>query len=114
MAKQRTEIGARRSVRVDLFTTGFVIPAPDAPWIECTIVDVSEHGVCIEVGDLAVPKLFGLTFTAAGDVLRVCALIWRRGERIGARYVSAKELRGGAAPPAADQDEREAGARRRA
>ena len=93
MAKQRTESGARRSARVDLFTTGFVIPAPDAPWIECTIVDVSEHGVCIEVGDLAVPKLFGLTFTTTGDVLRVCTLIWRRGARIGARFVSASELR---------------------
>jgi PilZ domain len=97
MAKQRTEIGARRSVRVDLFTTGFVIPAPDAPWIECTIVDVSEHGVCIEVGDLAVPKLFGLTFTTTGDVLRVCTLIWRRGARIGARFVTASELRKDAA-----------------
>ena len=97
MAKQRTEIGARRSARVDLFTTGFVIPAPDAPWIECTIVDVSEHGVCIEVGDLAVPKLFGLTFTTTGDVFRVCTLIWRRGARIGARFVSASELRKDAA-----------------
>jgi hypothetical protein len=78
-----------------LYTTGFVIPAPDAPWIECTIIDVSENGVCLDVGDLAVPKLFGLAFTSSGEVLRVCALIWRRGERIGARFVSAKELRQG-------------------
>jgi hypothetical protein len=95
MAKQRTELGSRRSVRVDLYTTGFVIPAPDAPWIECTIVDVGENGVCLDVGDLAVPKVFGLAFTSSGEVLRVCALIWRRGERIGARFVSAKELRQG-------------------
>jgi hypothetical protein len=114
MTKQRTERGTRRSARVDLYAAGFLIPAPDAPWIACTIVDVSEHGVCLAVGDLAVPKLFGLTFTAAGDVLRVCALIWRRGERIGARYVSAKELRGNAPRPQADPSQREAAARRRA
>jgi hypothetical protein len=95
MARQRTELGSRRSARVDLYTTGFVIPAPEAPWIECTIVDVSANGVCLDVGDLAVPKLFGLAFTSSGEVLRVCALIWRRGERIGARFVSANELRQG-------------------
>ena len=43
-------------------------------------------------------RLFGLAFTASGEVLRVCALIWRRGERIGARFVSAKELRQGLVP----------------
>jgi hypothetical protein len=95
MARQRTELGSRKCIRVDLYTTGFVIPAPDAPWIECTIMDVSENGVCLDVGDLAVPKLFGLAFTSSGEVLRVCALIWRRGERIGARFVSARELRQG-------------------
>ena len=93
MAKQRIERGTRKSVRIDLHTQGFLIPAPDAPWIACEIVDVSNHGVCLEVGDLVVPKLFGLAFTAGGEVLRVCSLIWRRGERVGARFVSAKELR---------------------
>ncbi len=112
MTKQLTERGTRRSARVDLHTSGFLIPAPDAPWIACTIIDVSEHGVCLDVGDLAVPKLFGLTFTATGDVLRVCALIWRRGQRIGARFVSAKELRGGAAPDQADPKQREMGDQR--
>jgi PilZ domain len=103
MTRQRTERGTRRSVRVDLYASGFLIPAPDAPWIACTIRDVSEHGVCLNVGDLVVPKLFGLTFTSTGDVMRVCALIWRRGERIGARFVSAKELRGGTAPAGAQR-----------
>ena len=53
------------------------------------------NGACLEVGDLAVPKLFGLSLTSGGEVLRVCTLIWRRGELIGARFVSAKELRQG-------------------
>jgi hypothetical protein len=70
MARHRSDLGARKSVRIELQTQGFLIPAPDAPWIECTIVDVGDGGVCLEVGDLAVPKLFGLAFTAGGEVLR--------------------------------------------
>jgi hypothetical protein len=101
MAKQNTERGKRKSVRIEMHTAGFLIPAPNAPWIECMIIDVSEEGVGLDVGDLAVPKLFGLVFTASGEVLRVCSLVWRRGERIGARFVSVKELRQGAAPVAA-------------
>ena len=104
MARHRNDLGARKSVRIDLQTQGFLIPAPDAPWIECTIVDVGDGGVCLEVGDLAVPKLFGLAFTAGGEVLRVCLLVWRRGELIGARYVTAKELRQGLVPAENSRD----------
>ena len=52
-------------------------------------------GACLEVGALVVPQLFGLAFTAGGEVLRVCSLVWRQGELIGARFVTAKELRQG-------------------
>jgi hypothetical protein len=95
MARSRKDLGARKHVRVDLYKPGFLIPAPDAPWIECLIVDVSEKGVCLEVGALAVPELFGLAFTERGEVLRVCTLAWRKGELIGARFVTPKELRQG-------------------
>jgi hypothetical protein len=97
MARSRKDLGARKHVRVDLYKPGFLIPAPDAPWIECLIVDVSDKGVCLEVGALAVPELFGLAFTAGGEVLRVCSLAWRKGELIGARFVNVKELRQGLA-----------------
>jgi hypothetical protein len=97
MAKNRKD-PARKQVRVDLHKQGFLIPAPDAPWIECIIVEVSDDGVCLDVGALSVPKIFGLAFTAGGEVLRVCSLIWRKGELIGARYVTAKELRQGFVP----------------
>lgn len=97
MARHAKDLGARKSVRVAIQSRGYLIPAPDAPWIECTIVDVSDGGVCLSVGDLAVPKLFGLAFTASGEVLRVCMLVWRRGEVLGARFVTAKELRAGLA-----------------
>ena len=98
MARQRKDLGARKHVRVNLHKPGFVIPAPDAPWIECTIIDVSENGACLDVGALPVPKIFGLAFTGGGEVLRVCMLIWRQGGRLGARFVTAKELKLGFAP----------------
>jgi hypothetical protein len=106
MARHRKDLGARKQVRVDLYKTGFLIPAPDAPWIECLIVDVSDSGVCLEVGALVVPELFGLAFTAGGEVLRVCSLVWRRGEAIGARFVTAKELRQGFAMTVEDDPKR--------
>lgn len=93
MARHRADLVARKSVRVDLHKPGFLIPAPDAPWIECVIIEVTDSGVCLEVGALAVPDIFGLAFTAGGEVLRVCFLTWRRGELVGARFVSASELR---------------------
>ena len=95
MARHRTDPGARKPVRVDLHKPGFLIPAPDAAWIECVITEVSDDGVCLDVGALAVPELFGLAFTASGEVLRVCSLVWRQGEMVGARFVTAKELRQG-------------------
>ncbi len=97
MARHRKDLGARKHVRVNLHKPGFVIPAPDAPWIECTIIEVSERGVSLDVGSLPVPKLFGLAFTASGEVLRVCSLVWRNGEMVGAEFLTAKELRAAAA-----------------
>jgi hypothetical protein len=102
MARHRKDLGARKHVRVDLYKQGFLIPAPDAPWIECLIVDVSEEGVSLDVGALAVPELFGLSFTPGGEVLRVCSLAWRKGELIGAEFVTAQELRQGFEPAEAD------------
>jgi len=95
MARHRNDLGKRRHVRVNLSRQGFLIPAPDAPWIECQIVDVSEKGVKLDVGALPVPEIFGVAFTPGGEVMRVCSLIWRRGEQVGARFLTVKELREG-------------------
>src|ERR1700712_4069259 len=70
MTRDRKDLGARKHVRVDLRKPGFVIPAPDAPWIECQVVDISENGASLDVGDLAVPKLFGLSLTAGRGTVR--------------------------------------------
>ena len=48
MARDRKDLGARKFVRIDLRKRGFLIPAPDAPWIECYILDISENGACLE------------------------------------------------------------------
>src|SRR5436309_14889421 len=98
MARHRKDLGERKHQRVEVRRPGFVIPAPDAPWIECFIVDISESGVCLDVGALAVPKMFGLSFTSCGTVVRVCVRAWRRGELLGARFISAKQLRIGESP----------------
>ena len=108
MARHRKELGERKGARIELHKRGFLIPAPEAPWIECLIVDVSDRGACLEVGALAVPKVFGLAFTGGGEVLRVCSLVWRRGERIGARFVTAKELRQGFEPAGNDPELKQA------
>jgi hypothetical protein len=91
--KDRKDLGERKSARVDLQKSGFLIPAPEAPWIECQIVNVSEGGVRLDVGALAVPEVFGLAFTADGGVIRVCSPTWRRGKLVGARFLTASELR---------------------
>ncbi|MET0678872.1 MAG: PilZ domain-containing protein [Bradyrhizobium sp.] len=96
--RDRRDLGARKSVRVGLDKPGFLIPSPKAQWVGCQILDVSEDGACLDVGDLAVPKMFGLALTAGGEVRRICALVWRQGELVGVRFVSARELRQGVAP----------------
>lgn len=98
MERHRNDLGGCKQVRVELHKPGFLIPAPDAPWIECLIVDISDEGVCLDVGALAVSKVFGLAFTPSGEVFRVCSRVWRKGELVGARFVSAKELRLGLVP----------------
>ena len=100
LTKER-ELGRRKCHRVNFERSAFIILAPDAPWIECSILDISETGVCLKIGALAMPnKIFGLALNSAGSVRRVCLTAWRFGETMGARFVSAKELRNMA--PASD------------
>jgi hypothetical protein len=93
VVRHRKDLGARRHERIEYRRPGFIIPAPDAPWIECFIVDISESGLCLDVGALAVPGIFGVAFTSCGTVVRICVRAWRQGELVGARFVTAKQLR---------------------
>ena len=92
-ASAKHHLGQRKSPRIEFDRKGFLISAPDAPWLECLVIDVSDGGVCLNVGAVAVPELFGLAFNSAGSILRVCSLAWRSGELVGGRFVSARQLR---------------------
>lgn len=93
LVKKERQLGRRNYYRVNFERSGFIILAPDAPWIECSIVDISETGVCLNIGAVVVPKIFGLVLDSAGSVRRVCLTVWRFGETLGAQFVSAEELR---------------------
>jgi len=94
-----TELGERKHSRIEFQKAAFVVLEPDGPWIECTIMDISEGGLCLEVGDLPVPKIFMLVMSPDGRVRRACMTAWRRGEMLGARFVTAEQLRQGIAEP---------------
>jgi hypothetical protein len=100
MTKDRKDLGKRKHNRVEFYKRGFLIPTPDAPWIECTVLDVGHRGVRLDVGEVPLADMFGLAFTAGGQVIRVCSLVWRKGEMVGARFLNANELRGGPRPAA--------------
>jgi hypothetical protein len=105
MARHRKNLGGRKHVRVDLYKPGFLIPAPDAPWIECVIIDVSDKGACLDVGGAGgAEAIRPLAFTAGGEVLRICSLVSRRGQLVGARFLTSKELRQGLEPTDADPE----------
>jgi hypothetical protein len=73
---------------------GYLIIAPHSPWFECFILDVSDSGICLDVGELVVPKLFGVAFNVEGKIIRICR--WHRpGRAYWCRFVTAKQLRHG-------------------
>jgi hypothetical protein len=90
----------RKEERIIFCRPGFVILEPDGAWIECAINDISSDGVCLDIGALVIPEIFVLVLNPSGSVRRACQRIWRRGELIGARFVTAKELRDGLSTPA--------------
>jgi PilZ domain len=94
-----TELGDRKHNRIEFEKAAFVILEPDGVWIECSILDISDGGVCLEIGGLPVPRIFVLVMTPDGRVRRACITAWRRGELLGARFVTAAQLRQGVADP---------------
>jgi hypothetical protein len=92
---KNTELGERKHSRIEFQKTGFVILGPDGPWIECSLLNISDGGALLEVGNLPVPKIFVLVMTPDGKVRRACLTVWRQGELLGARFVTAEELRRG-------------------
>jgi hypothetical protein len=96
--RKSKEYGGRKYDRVDLRRSAFVVLAPNGPWLECTLLDISEGGARLDVGSLPVPKIFLLILTPKGEVRRTCLTAWRRGTLLGASFVSLKQLRQNSTP----------------
>jgi hypothetical protein len=61
--------------------TGKIIVGPRDPLINCTIVDYSVGGACLEVaGGVALPPRFELIW---GTTRKKCRVVWKAGRRSG-------------------------------
>ncbi len=56
---------------------------------DCTVVDLSKTGACIEVKDAAsVPDVVSVAFSRDVRKLTRCRLIWRKGSMIGVEFLA--------------------------
>ena len=92
MPKILAHIIERRHKRFELRRPGFIFCGAASPLYECFILDISEGGACIEVGELIPPKAFVLLLTPSGSVTRHCVTAWRRGAEIGVRFHRQRRL----------------------
>ena len=61
-----------------------IIVDPKTPLIDCSIVDLSAGGACLEVGGTAaIPRRFVLFH---GGTKRSVTVVWQKGRRYGVRY----------------------------
>jgi hypothetical protein len=61
-----------------------IIVAPQAPAIDCTIVDYSPGGACLEVcGQITLPPRFELLW---GATKKKCRVVWKSGKRMGVAF----------------------------
>jgi hypothetical protein len=62
-----------------------IIVDPRTPVINCTIVDYSAGGACIEVCGqrTALPSRFELLY---GSIRKKCRVVWSRGVRLGVTF----------------------------
>ena len=64
--------------------TGVIIVGPKKPGIDCTILDLSAGGACIDVADPSVlPKRLVLLH---GRTKKSCLVMWRTRRRIGVQF----------------------------
>jgi len=61
-----------------------ILSAPNAPVIECTLIDYSAGGACLQLPKYAdLPSRFELLY---GTTRKRCRLVWRRALRIGVAF----------------------------
>lgn len=72
--------------------TGKILPDAKTAPIDCTVVDLSAGGACLELSrPQDVPKRFEFLH---GGVRRICNLVWRRGFRVGISFLASTEKSG--------------------
>lgn len=61
-----------------------IVVAPKTPSINCTLVDYSAGGACLEIFPMVqLPDRFELVY---GSTRKRCRIVWRRGVRIGVTF----------------------------
>lgn len=61
-----------------------VIVGPKAPLIDCTVIDYSAGGACLQLdGQVALPPRFELVH---GVTRKRCRIVWRAGRRVGVAF----------------------------
>jgi hypothetical protein len=61
-----------------------IIASPKSPAIDCTLVDYSAGGACLELFPMVtLPDRLELVY---GSVRKKCRIVWRRGIRIGVTF----------------------------
>jgi len=78
----------RRFVRVRpaglVSKNGKIVLGGKGPAIDCSVIDLSAGGACLEVNDAAaIPKRFVLFH---GGTKKSCVLVWKTGRRFGVTF----------------------------
>ncbi len=61
-----------------------IITSPKSPAVDCTLVDYSAGGACLELFPMVtLPDRLELIY---GSVRKKCRIVWRRGIRIGVTF----------------------------
>ncbi|ALK08854.1 hypothetical protein [Blastochloris viridis] len=82
MTEHRVFTRLRPSGRVS--DKGKIFADVRSPTIECTVVDQSARGACLDIhGSLEIPKRF---FFLHGGVKKSCVVLWQKGRRVGVSY----------------------------
>ncbi len=82
MHQKRLHVRVRPSGRIS--TTAVIVLGPRIPVINCTLIDYSAGGACVELPvEMSLPSRFELQY---GATRKRCRVAWRRGRRIGLAF----------------------------
>ncbi len=75
---------ARLRPRGRVASSGVIVLDPRKPALDCTVIDISAGGACIDVpGQTPIPARAILIHSGTR---KSCRVVWRRGRRLGLQY----------------------------